>query len=337
MGRLIDAEVAAMGRLIFVIALSLLSGCAPAISELRPALSASDEGTVWFQGPDRLVMSGELELPAAPGRVPAVILMHGCGGLPHRAIDGWRPLLHEWGYATFVIDSFGPRGYREVCTNGAVSSIQRVPDAYAALAILSTHPRIDPDRIALMGFSHGGLVANAAATDWARKYAREPQHRFRAAFSFYPSCIGRVEPRLRLDVPLRIHIGEKDDWAPAAPCEESVARHRAAGGDAVVTVYPGAPHGFDAVGATMTYMPNVLNGSACRVVLTRIDDAPDAKGLGCLKRGATSGYHGRATADARRTVRAQLSELLAASFQGFGSGIYPRPTASPLWMSHPEE
>ena len=324
-----------MRRLVLVIALFVLGGCAPAISELRPALSASEEGTIWFRGPDRLVMSGELELPDTPGVVPAVVLMHGCGGLPNRAIDGWKPLLHEWGYATFVIDSFGPRGHREVCTSGAVSSIQRVPDAYDALAILSTHPRIDPDRIALMGFSHGGLVANAAATDWARKYAHEPEHRFRAIFSFYPSCVGRVEPRLRLVVPLRLHTGEKDDWTPAASCVENMARYRADGGDVVVTVYPGAPHGFDAVGASLTYLPEVLNGSACHLVLTRIDDAPNGADLGCIKRGATSGYHGGATADARRVVRAQLTELLARPNQGFG--MTARPAMRPLWRLHPEE
>ena len=324
-----------MRPLALVVALFALSSCGPAVYDLRPALSAVDEGTVWFPGPDKLVMSGELELPNTPGVVPAVILMHGCAGLPNRAIDGWKPLLRDWGYATFVVDSFGPRGYREVCTNGAVSSIQRVPDAYRALAILSTHPRIDADRIVLMGFSHGGLVANAAATDWARKYAQEPEHRFRAIFSFYPSCIGRVEPRLRLVVPLRVHTGEKDDWTPAAPCVESMARYRADGGDVVVTVYPDAPHGFDAVGAAMTYLPHVLNGSACRVVLTNIDEAPNAADLGCLKRGATSGYHSAAAAHARRTVRTQLTELLSRANQGFG--MSPRPIRSPAWRLHPEE
>jgi dienelactone hydrolase len=324
-----------MRLLALIVLVFVLSGCAPAIYDLRAGLSTSDEGTVWFRGADKLVMSGELEFPDTPGVVPAVILMHGCGGLPHRAIDGWKPLLRNWGYATFVVDSFGPRGYREVCTNGAVSSIQRVPDAYGALAILSTHPRIDPDRIVLMGFSHGGLVANAAATDWARKYAHEPEHRFRAIFSFYPSCIGRVERQLRLVVPLRIHAGEKDDWTPAAPCVENMARYRADGGDVVVTVYPDAPHGFDAVGAAMTYLPNVLNGSACRVVLTNIDEAPNAADLGCLKRGATSGYHGAATAHARRTVRAQLTELLSHADQGFG--MSPRPARNPAWRLHPEE
>jgi dienelactone hydrolase len=324
-----------MRSLPLIVLLLAIAGCAPALYDLPPALTETDDGTVWFRGPGKLVMSGDLTLPDGEGRVPAVILMHGCAGLPHRAIDGWKPLLRDWGYATFVVDSFGPRGYREVCTNGAVSSIQRVPDAYGALAILSTHPRIDPDRIVLMGFSHGGLVANAAATDWARKFAREPEHRFRAIFSFYPSCVGRVEARLRLVVPLRIHTGEKDDWTPAAPCVENMARYRADGADVVVTVYPGAPHGFDAVGAALTYMPNVLNGSACRVVLTSIDDAPNGADLGCIKRGATSGYHGGAAADARRTVRAQLTELLARSAQGFGGP--PRPIITPAWRLHPEE
>jgi dienelactone hydrolase len=271
---------------------------------------AADEGTIWFRGPEDLVMSGDLEFPEPSGRFPVVVLMHGCGGLPNHAIEGWKPLLHAWGYATFVLDSFGPRGYREVCTTAAVSSIQRVPDAYAALAILWTHPRVDRDRIALMGFSHGGLVANMAATDWARRYARATQHRFRAIFSFYPSCVGRVEPRLRLLVPLRVHAGEKDDWTPAALCVETMARYRADGADVAVTVYPGAPHAFDAVGAPVMYLPQVLNGSSCRLNLTKIDDAPRASDIACVRRGATSGYHGAATLAARRKVHAQLLDLL---------------------------
>ena len=300
-----------MRRCLRVLGLLVLAGCAPAVTELKPALSASDKGLVWFQGPNQLVMSGDLALPDSQARVPAIVLMHGCSGLPHLAIRGWEPLLREWGYATFIVDSFGPRGYREVCTNGAVGSIQRVPDAYAALAILSTHPRIDPDRIVLMGFSHGGLVATASSTDWARKHARVPAQKFRAILSFYPSCSGRVEQRPRIVVPLRIHTGEKDDWTPAAPCVENVERYRADGADIGITVYPDAPHAFDAVGSTITYLPNVLNGSGCRVVLKTIDDAPRTLDLlGCVRRGATSGYHGPAAEQARVNVRAQLADLL---------------------------
>jgi dienelactone hydrolase len=190
----------------------------------------------------------------------------------------------------------------------SLRSIERVPDAYAALAILATHPRIDPERIVLMGFSHGGLVATASATDWARKHARSPEQKFRAILSFYPACNGRVEPRPRVVVPLRIHTGEKDDWTPSAPCVENAARYRAAGADIVVTVYPGAPHAFDSVGTTITFLPNVLNGSDCRVVLKSIDEAPSGRDLrGCVRRGATSGYYDPAARQARVNVHAQLT------------------------------
>ena len=293
-----------------VLALVVASACAPAVGDLKNALAPGDKGAVWFRVPPKLVMSGVLDFPRREGRVPAIVLMHGCSGLPSRVVTGWEPVLHEWGYATFVVESFGPRGHREVCTNGAISSVARVADAYGALAILRTHPRIDPDRIVLMGFSHGGLTAVIAATDWAVRHAHAPDHRFRASLAFYPSCIRRVEQPVRVVVPLRIHIGERDDWTPAPPCVERVAEYRALGSDVDIVVYPDAPHAFDAVGGTIAYLPNVLNSSACRLVLARIDSAPAAGSLDCVRRGATSGYHAPATEQARTNVKAQLTELL---------------------------
>lgn len=75
-------------------------------------------------------------------------------------------MLRSWGYATLVVDSFRSRGLGEVCTDAlALTGNQRIPDAYGALKILSTHPKIDRARIALMAFSHGGIVTLTAAME----------------------------------------------------------------------------------------------------------------------------------------------------------------------------
>src|SRR6266566_3201040 len=100
--------------------------------------------------PDGNLSSPEITTGAGP--FPAVILAHGCSGIRTPEL-GWGPLLREWGYATFVVDSFRGRGFTDVCTNArTLTGIQRIPDAYGALRFIATHPRIDTRRVVLMGF-----------------------------------------------------------------------------------------------------------------------------------------------------------------------------------------
>ena len=154
-------------------ALVFYGAYAPALTDLKPTLSATDFGTVWFASAgtlvrsadgslttgDPVVLSGDLGFPPGAGPFPAVILAHGCSGILPGKEAAWASVLREWGYATFVVDSFSGRNLIEACTNArALTGTQRVPDAYGALRILVTHPKIDPRRVALMGFSHGGLL-----------------------------------------------------------------------------------------------------------------------------------------------------------------------------------
>ena len=305
----------------------LLSGCAPALKDLKPALTATDSGTVWFATTgslvrsdefrlvpgDPVVLAGDLRFPSGPGPVAAVILVHGCGGIGN-AETGWAPVLREAGYATFVVDSFGGRNLREVCTNAlALTGTQRIPDAYGALRILATHPKIDPRRVALMGFSHGAILTLGAGTAWAKEtYAPAGQPAFRAFLPFYPSCNVDYPERYRLSAPLRIHSGDLDDWTPTLPCVELVAALRAAGQDATITVYRGAHHSFDNIGRPITRLPNVDSGAHCRIRAASITGPLlDRDQLStCLRKGATIGWSRAATAEARRNVRAQLTELL---------------------------
>src|SRR5204862_1672628 len=86
--------------------------------------------------------------------------------------------------------------------------------------LLATHPRIDRERVVLMGFSHGG------ATTLHATYTRF-QH-------------DRISRR-----PIRLFHGAADDYTPIAPCHAWVARAKVAGADASITEYPLVYHAFD--------------------------------------------------------------------------------------------
>ncbi|MCC6213015.1 MAG: dienelactone hydrolase family protein [Burkholderiales bacterium] len=296
-----------------------VAGCAAEpLAPADGAISFPSAGSLQRSGGRFLVqdrpvrLGGELRFPGGDGPFPAVVLAHGCNG--NRNIErAWGPTLREWGYATFVIDSFHGRGIIEVCTQGrALLPLERVPDAYGALRLLAANPKIDARRIALMGFSHGGALTMLAATAWAKdSYAPAGQPSFRAFFPFYPNCNARFPERDRVSAPVRIHTGAADDWTPAAPCADLAARLKAASQDVGIDIYPAAHHGFDQAPPREIHLPNVNNGSAC------FPQSPSILGpvvptsvSGCLKKGATVAGNSVAAAAARRNLRAQLDELM---------------------------
>ena len=303
-------------------------GCAPALKDLKPTLSAADSGTVWFASAGTLVrpaggsryepgepivLSGDLQFPRGAGPFPMVILAHGCSGIGTH-ITEWSSELRDWGYATFVLDSFHGRGLKEVCSSAfTLIGTQRIPDAYGALRILSTHPRVDAGRVALIGFSHGGILTLGASTQWAKDtYAAAGQPSFRAFLPFYPYCNTVYPGRERIAAPLRIHTGELDDWTPAAPCAQLVDAMRAAGHDATIDIYPRAHHAFDNPRLGVVHLPNADNAAPCffRTASILGPLPPLAEVAGCLRKGATIAGNAEAAALARRNVRTQLTALL---------------------------
>jgi dienelactone hydrolase len=221
----------------------------------------------------------------------------------------WASLLRGWGYATLLLDSFSERGLAEVCTTPSqLNQVQRVPDVYGALRVLATHPRIDPDRIFVMGWSHGGGVALEAATTWAaRTFGAASGPRLRGAIAFYPACNITAPERREVGVPVRIHAGELDDGTLAAPCVRYVNALREGGADAEVTVHQGAQHAFDWPQQAGTLRTG-LNLGACEISEASIL-GPVTVPRGCERRGWSFGYSPRATAAAEAAVREQLAAL----------------------------
>ena len=289
--------------------------CAPSLFASAGSLVRSPDELRLTPG-DPVVISGILQFPPGAGSFPAVVLAHGCNGIGNAEL-GWAWVLQEWGYATFLLDSFAGRGLSEVCTSArTLTGTQRIPDAYGALRILVTHPRIDARRIGLMGFSHGGGLALGASTVWAKEtYAPTGQPAFRAFLPFYPYCNTVYPERERISAPLRIHTGELDDWTPAAPCVRLTETLRASGQDATITVYRGAHHAFDAIGfgtVQVVHLSNVDNGAGCAFRIASIlGPLPSAsERASCLTKGATIAGNAEAIEQARRNVQAQLAELL---------------------------
>ena len=201
------------------------------------------------------VARGNLLLPEGRGPFPVVVILHGCGGLRPNG-DMWARHLRDHGYASLVMDGFGPRGVYEICTDfNRVPTRRRLLDLKAALRYLATRPEIAADRAAIMGFSNGAVVTLDAASRFGRDAIAEGSLSYRAAIALYPECKNRSSD---FGMPAQILIGDRDDWTLAASCNELLQRTQPDSPRPELVIYPGAQHAFDNLGAN-AYLPAVRN------------------------------------------------------------------------------
>lgn len=228
-----------------------LAGLSLAIATVAGSPGRADPAALTFDaadvGPLRSGEPGELLLPPGEGPFPAVIILHGCDGVSAH-VRAWARRLARWDYAALVIDSFTPRGVANVCNDAAaLPAAWRARDAAAGAAYLRTLASIDPDRLAVVGFSHGANSALQLAPQ-----AAFPDIRPKAIVAFYPAC-GMRAPPLGSDV--MILIGDADDWTPAQRCIDVVAKYAEAPHHRPqLKVYPGATHSFDSRAGERTYL-----------------------------------------------------------------------------------
>lgn len=186
----------------------------------------------------------ELYLPAGIPPIAAVVVLHGCDGIgPH--YRQWAQRLADWGYAALLIDSFGPRGFQEVCNRGLLLPPEtQARDAFDGAAYLRVAPRVRARRIGVIGFSHGGWAVLKAVLAGLVRRANEPA--FAAAVAFYPGCDPRDPPGRPLETDTLILIGSADDWTPVGRCAKWRNAVQTDQQVLQMKIYPGARHGFDA-------------------------------------------------------------------------------------------
>jgi len=213
-----------------------------------PSLTISDQQFLTGDANGKPVtVAGEFRVAQGAGRLPVVVMMHGSGGVSGTS-EAWVHQFNAMGISTFVIDGFSGRGLTSVSTNQALlGRLNFIVDIYHSLEILAKHPRVDPDRIVLMGFSRGGQAALYASLERFHKLWNKSGLQFAGYIPFYPDCAttyhGDTDVVAR---PIRIFHGTPDDYNPVASCKAFVARLKDAGRDVVLTEYPDSAHGFDA-------------------------------------------------------------------------------------------
>jgi dienelactone hydrolase len=212
-----------------------------------PSLTISDQQFLTGDANGKPVtVAGELRIAQGAGRLPVVVLMHGSSGVGS-SIEPWVHQFNAMGISTFVIDGFSGRGLTAVGPNQALlGRLNLILDIYRSLDILAKHPRVDPDRIVLMGFSRGGQAALYASLDRFNKLWNKSGAQFAAYIPFYPDCSTTYATDTEVAArPIRIFHGTPDDYNPVASCKAYVARLQEAKRDVVLTEYPDSAHGFD--------------------------------------------------------------------------------------------
>lgn len=311
------------------LALVLALAAAPAHAQMRMHVIPFDSVTLTAQqvllGETQgktVTLAGELRLPrGGTDKVPVVVIVHGINGLTPNH-DEWARALNSWGIGAFILDHLSGRGITPMSPGDLqLAGGARMVDIYRALSVLSKHPRIDPERIAVMGFSMGGLATLLSSQERFRTRYGPTDVQFAAYIALYASYPARLRDDVKVAArPIRLYHGTGDDWTTAAQCRALVADLKKAGADATLTEYPGATHAYDDpsfkvrlnfAGAFSVRNCSLAEGEGGQIMNSQTGKLFTPSDP-CIERGTSLIYDEAATASTREAVKAVLASAFAA-------------------------
>jgi carboxymethylenebutenolidase len=180
------------------------------------------------------VAAGELSLPTATGRAPAVLVFHEWWGLNDhiRSILG---RLAEAGFAALAVDLYDGKTTRDAEEAGKMMGELdwklALDRARGAVDFLAVHERTN-GRVGVLGFCMGGALTLAAAAALPHLGAAVP------FYGLPPS--GAWE---KVKAPVLAHFAARDQWAKPEGAQAIRSAIEAAGGSMELHVYD-ADHAF---------------------------------------------------------------------------------------------
>lgn len=311
------------------LALVIAMATVPALAQIRMYAIPFDSVTLSTQQillgetqGNPVTLAGELRLPGlGTDKVPVVILVHPIGGLMPM-VDEWTRALNSWGIGVFIPDHLSGRGIAPgspgdyMLPGGA-----RMVDVYHALSRLLKEPRIDPERIAIMGFSMGGFVTLLSSQERFRTRYGLPNVQFAAYIALYPTCAVRLHDDVKVAArPIRLFHGTGDDWCPVEQCRALVADLKKAGANVTLTEYPGATHAYDDPSFKVRLnLPKAMSLRKCSLsegengqILNSQTGKPFAPNEPCIEFGASVQYDEAAATSTREAVKAVLASAFGA-------------------------
>ena len=154
---------------------------------------------------------------------PVVVALHGCGGM-YATVgsrkgqlsarhQGMTNLLMAQGYSVVWPDSLTPRQETSLCEQSMASrqvrQSHRRSDVHTTLAWLGQQAWTDPQRVALLGWSHGGSAVLASSD--SRQKLPQPSVTPDIALAFYPGCSDALRRTYQAAWPVHLLLAGADD------------------------------------------------------------------------------------------------------------------------------
>jgi dienelactone hydrolase len=264
-------------------------------------------------------IAGVLRVAQGSGRLPLVILVPGSGGFNANA-DVWDRQFQLMGISTFEMDSFAGRGIvSTVVDQSQLGRLNMILDLYRSLTILAAHPRVDPNRIAVMGFSRGGQAVLYATLKRFQKMWNPSGIDPAAYIALYAPCITTYIGDTQVtDHPIRIFHGRSDDWVEIEPCRAYFERLRTTSKDVQMTEYSDTWHAFDypslpSEPINVPYAQTthcVLKEEPAGTIINVVTHKPFTYADDCVGRNAHVAYSAKATRATGEAVRELLKKTL---------------------------